>query len=107
MMMKNCFCMFKFNYLSLIPQIFPQKMREIFPGQWPVVTILTTLMFIFFVGKFLCSKRKNPEKISYKFPPGRRGWPLVGDSFNFYNAVAGSHPPSFVREQVKRYKIYY
>ncbi|KAH9781113.1 cytochrome P450 superfamily protein [Citrus sinensis] len=77
-------------------------MREIFPGQWPVVTILTTLMFIFFVGKFLCSKRKNPEKISYKFPPGRRGWPLVGDSFNFYNAVAGSHPPSFVREQVKR-----
>ncbi|KAL9432517.1 hypothetical protein AB3S75_027534 [Citrus x aurantiifolia] len=78
-------------------------MREIFPGQWPVVTILTTLMFIFFVGKFLCSKRKNPEKISYKFPPGRRGWSLVGDSFNFYNAVAGSHPPSFVREQVKRF----
>ncbi|KAK9204968.1 hypothetical protein WN943_015233 [Citrus x changshan-huyou] len=76
-------------------------MREIFPGQWPVVTILTTLMFIIFVGKFLCSTRKNPEKISYKLPPGRRGWPLVGDSFNFYNAVAGSHPPSFVQEQVK------
>ncbi|PIA35353.1 hypothetical protein AQUCO_03500027v1, partial [Aquilegia coerulea] len=37
------------------------------------------------------------------FPPGRRGWPVVGDSINWYNAVAGSHPPRFVEEQVKRY----
>lgn len=43
-------------------------------------------------------------KGAYKLPPGRRGWPVIGDSFNWYNAVASSHPPQFVEEQVKRYK---
>ncbi|KAJ4964938.1 hypothetical protein NE237_016787 [Protea cynaroides] len=38
-----------------------------------------------------------------KLPPGRRGWPLIGDSFGWYNAVASSHPPRFVEDQVKRF----
>ncbi|KAH7514647.1 hypothetical protein FEM48_Zijuj11G0111600 [Ziziphus jujuba var. spinosa] len=49
------------------------------------------------------SKKKNVAQRTYKLPPGRRGWPLIGDSFNWYKAVASSHPPQFVEEQVKRF----
>ncbi|KZV34787.1 abietadienol/abietadienal oxidase-like, partial [Dorcoceras hygrometricum] len=40
---------------------------------------------------------------SSRFPPGSRGWPIVGDSLSWYNAVASSHPPRFVERQVQRY----
>ncbi|KAJ6738369.1 CYTOCHROME P450 SUPERFAMILY PROTEIN [Salix koriyanagi] len=46
---------------------------------------------------------KKKEKTRYRLPPGRRGWPLIGDSFSWYNAVAGSHPPQFVQQQVNRF----
>nr|GEY18802.1 abietadienol/abietadienal oxidase [Tanacetum cinerariifolium] len=32
-----------------------------------------------------------------------RGWPIVGDSIRWYNAVASSNPTTFVQEQVLRY----
>ncbi|KAG1355172.1 putative Abietadienol/abietadienal oxidase [Cocos nucifera] len=38
-----------------------------------------------------------------KLPPGGRGWPLIGDSIKWYKAVASSHPPRYVEDQVKRY----
>ncbi|RZC75147.1 hypothetical protein C5167_050621 [Papaver somniferum] len=66
--------------------------------------VVSTLFFIVFV-KILRTKNKKIGKngTCLKFPPGGRGWPLIGDSLNWYNAVAGSHPPAFVEEQVKRY----
>ncbi|PON53604.1 Cytochrome P [Trema orientale] len=76
-------------------------MREIYSGTWPFA--ITTLFFLLFLAKFLRNKNKNVPKTSYKLPPGRRGWPLIGDSFSWYNAVASSHPPRFVEEQVKRF----
>ncbi|KAG9442012.1 hypothetical protein H6P81_017866 [Aristolochia fimbriata] len=36
-------------------------------------------------------------------PPGDKGWPLIGHSIGWYLAVASSHPPRFVEEQVRRY----
>ncbi|KAF5201650.1 Cytochrome p450 [Thalictrum thalictroides] len=63
-------------------------------------SIITTLLIILIIAKFVQNK---PKKAALRFPPGRRGWPVVGDSINWYNAVAGSHPPRFVEEQVKRY----
>jgi len=62
--------------------------------------MLAMLLFIVFLTKL--SRNKKVGKRKYRLPPGRRGWPLVGDSFNWYNAVASSHPPTFVEEQVKR-----
>ncbi|KAJ4713713.1 Cytochrome P450 family protein [Melia azedarach] len=76
-------------------------MRENFSGEWSVLAIATLLFFIF-LAKFSFSK-KNPGKKPYKLPPGRRGWPFIGDSFSWYNAIAGSHPPRFVEKQVKRF----
>ncbi|KAF3449130.1 hypothetical protein FNV43_RR09857 [Rhamnella rubrinervis] len=69
------------------------------PGTW--LLMITTLLFVVFIAKFLLRKKK--KNVAYKLPPGRRGWPLIGDSFNWYRAVASSHPPQFVEEQVKRF----
>ncbi|KAG8661132.1 hypothetical protein MANES_02G213900v8 [Manihot esculenta] len=58
--------------------------------------VIPSLLYIIFLRK------KNPER-KYKFPPGRRGWPLIGDSLQWYKAVAGSYPPEFVYQQVNRF----
>ncbi|KAH7550590.1 hypothetical protein ACOSP7_023992 [Xanthoceras sorbifolium] len=72
--------------------------------EWPMVVVITTLLFFIFIAKFICGNKKNPGRSrSCRLPPGRRGWPLVGDSFNWYNAVASSHPPRFVEQQIKRF----
>lgn len=75
-------------------------MGEIYSCTWPFA--ITTVLFVVFLAKFLKDKKKNVIESKPKLPPGRRGWPLIGDSFNWYNAVASSHPPRFVEEQVKR-----
>lgn len=93
----------KFNLLSKIvcPVGLTEIMRETYPGTWPLM--ITTLIFVVFLANFLLRKKKNVAKgIAYKLPPGRSGWPLIGDSFSWYKAVASSHPPKFVEEQVKR-----
>ncbi|EXB23625.1 Abietadienol/abietadienal oxidase [Morus notabilis] len=76
-------------------------MREIYSCTWPFA--ITTVVFVVFLAKFLKDKKKNVIESKHKLPPGRRGWPLIGDSFSWYNAVASSHPPRFVEEQVKRF----
>ncbi|KAG8378592.1 hypothetical protein BUALT_Bualt07G0001600 [Buddleja alternifolia] len=72
---------------------------------WPY--IISSLLLIVFLAKLIhnhnnkkkyCARRGNS-----KLPPGRRGWPIVGDSISWYNAVASSHPPAFVEQQVERF----
>ncbi|KAI5559757.1 hypothetical protein BDE02_17G134700 [Populus trichocarpa] len=74
-------------------------MREIYSA----TLMISSILFIVFLVQLLVCKKKSKEKTSYKLPPGRRGWPLIGDSFNWFNAVAGSHPPQFVHQQVNRF----
>lgn len=66
-------------------------------GTWAFI-ITSTILLIHLLARLV----KN-EKKTRKLPPGSRGWPLIGDSINWYNAVAGSHPPSFVQQQVQRF----
>ncbi|KAJ7970121.1 Cytochrome P450 family protein [Quillaja saponaria] len=76
-------------------------MRENLSGMWPF--FITTLLFILVLAKLLRVGSREAEKITRRLPPGRRGWPLIGDSLNWYNAVASSHPSQFVEEMGKRY----
>ncbi|KAJ6402273.1 hypothetical protein OIU84_014375 [Salix udensis] len=71
-------------------------------GIYSATLTIPSLLFIVFLVQLLVRKKKK-EKTRYRLPPGRRGWPLIGDSFNWYNAVAGSHPPQFVQQQVNRF----
>lgn len=77
------------------------KMRENISETWLVMIIVILATAIF--AKLIQMKIKMEEKSISRLPPGRRGWPLIGDSINWYNAVASSHPPQFVEEMVKRY----
>ncbi|KAG5100483.1 hypothetical protein JHK82_045535 [Glycine max] len=76
-------------------------MRENISESWLVMitVILATAIF----AKLFQFKLRKEDKSKCRLPPGRRGWPLIGDSINWYNAVASSHPPQFVEEMVKRY----
>ncbi|KAL5993364.1 hypothetical protein ACLOJK_014288 [Asimina triloba] len=48
------------------------------------------------------TNQKRYQQLASRLPPGGRSWPLIGDGLKWYSAVASSHPPSFVEEQVKR-----
>ncbi|KAF9664270.1 hypothetical protein SADUNF_Sadunf17G0138600 [Salix dunnii] len=74
-------------------------MREIYSATF----MISSILFIVFLAQLLVCKKKSKETTRYRLPPGSRGWPLIGDSFNWYNAVAGSHPPQFVQQQVNRF----
>ncbi|CAI0400003.1 unnamed protein product [Linum tenue] len=69
------------------------------------ITILSTFCFLssILILLLLRHQTKNDNNRKHKFPPGSRGWPVIGDSFSWYNAVAGSHPPAFVERQVSRF----
>ncbi|KAF7136112.1 hypothetical protein RHSIM_Rhsim08G0125700 [Rhododendron simsii] len=85
-------------------------MRETCYGVWAYAMIVAVVFVIVFLSKFELINRKSTyyKKRSengneYKLPPGGRGWPLIGDSLSWYNAVASSHPPTYVQQQVQRY----
>lgn len=89
-------------------------MREKTTGSrdhWPLsyaIILATTLVFIGFLVKLISEmkrrrSRRGGGRGGCKMPPGSTGWPLVGDTFAWFGAVASSHPPQFVEQQVKRY----
>lgn len=61
--------------------------------------VFVSLIFLAFVFMVL----KKRERGTCKLPPGRRGWPLVGDTFEWFAAVASPHPSRFVEQQAKRF----
>ncbi|WZZ68921.1 hypothetical protein YC2023_080291 [Brassica napus] len=63
-----------------------------------LTTFLACIIIFLLVG-ITRRKRREPHRL----PPGSRGWPLIGDTIAWLNAVSGSHPSSFVEKQVKRY----
>ncbi|KAI5674486.1 hypothetical protein M9H77_14850 [Catharanthus roseus] len=72
-----------------------------------IIIISTLLVIVLLSSSLVVIKLKKDENLRKRngkiLPPGRRGWPLIGDGFKWYNAVASSHPCSFVEEQVERY----
>ncbi|AEE35445.2 putative abieta-7,13-dien-18-ol hydroxylase [Arabidopsis thaliana] len=62
-------------------------------------TTFLAFIIIFLLAGIARRKRRAPHRL----PPGSRGWPLIGDTFAWLNAVAGSHPSSFVEKQIKKY----
>lgn len=69
---------------------------------WYIMMSLVVIVVMFVA---INNKKKKSSYYNRRLPPGGRGWPLVGDSISWYNAVASSHPPRFVEQQVKRYRI--
>ncbi|OIW03560.1 hypothetical protein TanjilG_30980 [Lupinus angustifolius] len=74
-------------------------MRENISETWLVMitVILATAIFAKVIQVLLRKEYRSKSRL----PPGRRGLPLIGDSINWYNAVASSHPPQFVEKMVQ------
>ncbi|XP_042013783.1 abietadienol/abietadienal oxidase-like isoform X2 [Salvia splendens] len=71
-------------------------------GSYMMMVIITIVItFVSLIWWFVATRGGGRSK--GKLPPGGRGWPVVGDSISWYNAVASSHPPAFVHKQVRRY----
>ncbi|XP_016902261.2 abietadienol/abietadienal oxidase [Cucumis melo] len=69
-----------------------------------IFTLLSaTFLSNIFKNKKYNNNQNDQSQTGYKFPPGRRSWPLIGDSFDWYSAIASSHPSKYVEEQAKRY----
>ncbi|XP_051136539.1 abietadienol/abietadienal oxidase [Andrographis paniculata] len=93
--------------LLLFPA-FPVRVRQLLemaPDYARAFPYMISSLLLLLLSLFLAKLRLhvNSKSHSARLPPGRRGWPLVGDSINWYNAVSSSHPPSFVEQQVKRF----
>lgn len=92
---------FSSGFVSLpsTPQLFLEdQMTDDFNRAWPYAT-----SFVLFIVFLAYCKKSSGLKRKCKLPPGRRSWPIIGDSIGWYNAVASSHPPHFVEQQVERY----
>lgn len=74
-------------------------------GVWASLIIAAVVFIgsVLFLSKFELIINKKKLENGSKLPPGGRGWPLIGDGLNWYNAVASSHPPTYVQQQVQRY----
>ncbi|XP_042045575.1 abietadienol/abietadienal oxidase-like isoform X2 [Salvia splendens] len=77
------------------------KMGENDDSYMMMVMITIVITFVSLIWWFVATRGGGRSK--GKLPPGGRGWPVVGDSISWYNAVASSHPPAFVHKQVRRY----
>ncbi|KAM7459665.1 hypothetical protein LguiA_036659 [Lonicera macranthoides] len=65
-------------------------------------SLLTGLLFIpsFLIFFFFFYKHKTTYP---KLPPGKTGWPLIGETLRFISAGRAGHPASFVNERMNKY----
>ncbi|CAA7043119.1 unnamed protein product [Microthlaspi erraticum] len=70
---------------------------------WLLSVAASTTFFSFIIIFFLTGLSRRKRRELHRLPPGSRGWPLIGDTFAWLNAVSGSHPSSFVDQQIKRF----
>ncbi|KAM7503521.1 hypothetical protein LguiB_002425 [Lonicera macranthoides] len=56
---------------------------------------ISVLIFVFFFYK---------HKTTYpKLPPGKTGWPIIGESLEFVSTGRSGHPDRFVKERMSKY----
>ncbi|GFP92454.1 beta-amyrin 28-oxidase [Phtheirospermum japonicum] len=59
-------------------------------------------MFILFV--IIVVIKKSPRSPKLNLPPGRHGWPILGETMEFLNARMDGCPQKFFKERVEKYK---
>ncbi|KAM7459679.1 hypothetical protein LguiA_036673 [Lonicera macranthoides] len=57
--------------------------------------IIPSFLIFFFYNKH---KTNNP-----KLPPGKTGWPVIGETLQFVSTGRSGHPERFVKERMKKY----
>nr|AOG74837.1 cytochrome P450 [Platycodon grandiflorus] len=67
-----------------------------------VVVVFGVISCISFIFINLQTKKIKPNG-NGGLPPGRTGWPIIGESLNFVSAGKDGEPERFVRERMKNY----
>nr|AOG74839.1 beta-amyrin 12,13-epoxidase [Platycodon grandiflorus] len=63
-----------------------------------VAVVFGAIAYKFFIN--LQAKKTKPNGV---LPPGRTGWPIIGESINLISAGKAGEPERFVRERMKKY----
>ncbi|EOA16555.1 hypothetical protein CARUB_v10004715mg [Capsella rubella] len=67
---------------------------------WTIIFIFISSILIFLISLL----RKHFSHFSYQnLPPGKIGFPLVGESFSFLSAGRQGHPEKFITDRVRRF----
>ncbi|KAM7256364.1 hypothetical protein ACFE04_012105 [Oxalis oulophora] len=65
--------------------------------------ILCVVVSIIISITFWIYKWRNPKCVNGKLPPGSMGWPLLGESIQFFTPNTSSDIPPFVKKRMERY----
>ncbi|MCL7024859.1 hypothetical protein MKW94_022683 [Papaver nudicaule] len=67
----------------------------------PSLIILITSLYVFINPVKQKSKLSNIDPSNY--PPGKTGWPIIGETIQFFNAARKGVPENFIRERMEKY----
>ncbi|XP_057530129.1 beta-amyrin 6-beta-monooxygenase-like [Amaranthus tricolor] len=59
---------------------------------------IISLIILFLIRLIFSHKSENPTRNESKLPPGRTGWPIIGETLTFI-----TNPEKFVQERMKKY----
>ncbi|XP_016503232.1 beta-amyrin 28-monooxygenase-like [Nicotiana tabacum] len=62
--------------------------------------LLVSLSFLFL---FLFNNNKNKSTFSGQLPPGKSGWPVIGESLEFLSTGWKGHPEKFIFDRISKY----
>lgn len=62
---------------------------------------LFVLVVSFSIHFFVC--KSKPTKKGKVFPPGRTGWPVIGESFEFLATGWKGHPEKFIFDRMSKF----
>ncbi|MCL7036957.1 hypothetical protein MKW94_000695 [Papaver nudicaule] len=68
----------------------------------PSLVLLTSTLYFIFI--FTSNKSQSSSSVDpSSYPPGKTGWPVVGETIEFLNTGRRGVPENFIRERMKKY----
>jgi hypothetical protein len=67
------------------------------------MNVLWTILFLFCVVAYQYRTKRDKNGVPYKLPPGPRGWPLIGNTFEIPPSNQGPHLEALARKYGEMY----
>ncbi|RZC86177.1 hypothetical protein C5167_007363 [Papaver somniferum] len=68
---------------------------------YSLILLITSLCFIYL---FSSSKKKSSDSIDPStYPPGKTGWPIIGETIKYVNAGRKGVPENFIQDRMEKY----
>ncbi|KAI3951273.1 hypothetical protein MKW92_035504 [Papaver armeniacum] len=74
------------------------------PYSFLMYSLIFLITSLFFIYMFSSSKNKSSNSIDpSNYPPGKTGWPIIGETIQYVNAGRKGVPENFIQERMKKY----